>query len=384
MWTDTLSFSVDWVNVTVDYPYIRSFVDMLSDACGLDRNAWIYSDDGLHFYSNSYRYAPAGFSSIVLSYNLLNDGKVPVDTSVIKQHGIHVSISGDGCRYLDSYSKDGLRSFLQVCSKYPHNCTRIDTAMDIFDKTNPIVPLFQRFAVDAYNREPGHVTIKSNIRRQNGYVVMMPVYDPDVGDYVSNVYIGNRKTTGSCVVYNKKIEVTTGRLSKMKDMIFDSVGCTDYWYRIEYRANTHPLANAVFDAAVSSGAMAAFYFLADNLFVFVDQIYDMNNLCKCPVDLDWQEFLEFLGSSELNVHFVQLTSTPYVSADVYKSAVYYKRCVMMVYKLLMLQQYQPDYYQYLVDLSRHKVDTLDDPAHIQAFMDQLKNLNPGELFKLVS
>ena len=306
MWFDSLSFSIDWVNVTVDCPSILEFMDRLEDSCGLDRDQWFSLErGGLHWYKYSVSYAPAGRSAITLSYCLDQNGQVPVKGDDIIQHGILVSISGDGCRYLDSHSENGLCSFLNVCKEYPFNCTRLDAAMDIFDRDNPIVPLFSDFAQVAYDFEPGHVMLKGNMRRRPGYVRFMPVWDDDEGQFTNNVYIGDRTSSkGHCVVYNKKMEVKMGRLSHLSSVIFDSVGCDDYWYRVEYRAKKAEIANAAFVAACNGQAVDAFYLIADQLFTFVDQIYDINSISKCDENEVWTEFLEFLATSTRNAHFV--------------------------------------------------------------------------------
>lgn len=93
-WYDSLRFSVDWVNVTVDCPSITEFVDLLSSDVGLDPIGWDFMEgNGFHWYANRVSYSTAGRAAITLSYSLLDDGTIPVDCSVIQQHGILVSIS---------------------------------------------------------------------------------------------------------------------------------------------------------------------------------------------------------------------------------------------------------------------------------------------------
>lgn len=306
MWYDSLRFSVDWVNVTVDCSSIDLFVSELCKASGLDYDGFEpLARGGFHWYQNSLSYVVAGRAAITLSYCLLDDGSVPVDCSVIKQHGILVSISGDGCRYLDSHCKGGLRSFLKVCQKYPHNCTRLDVAMDIFDRDNPIVPLFTKFAFKAYNPEIGDLAIKSGMARKIGYVTSYDVWDPDLNEMTKNVNIGNRSSSkGSCCVYNKKMEIQTGRLSSMADVIFDSVGCTDYWYRVEYRCKSFVFANTCFEAACDESAEACFYYAADELFTFVDLTCDLHHISRCDENEVWAEFIDWLETNVPNVHFV--------------------------------------------------------------------------------
>lgn len=345
-WYDSLRFSIDWVNVTVDCADLSAFVNELCDQCDLDPEGFEpLARGGFHWYANSLSYTLAGRASITLSYCLLDDGTVPIDCSVIQQHGILVSISGDGCRYLDNHCENGLQKFLKVCQAYPHNCTRLDAAMDIFDKDNPIVPLFTEFAPRAYDFTPdGHLMIKGNMRRCDGYVRWMPVYDSDIGDFTSNVYIGDRTSSkGHCCVYNKKVEVKTGRLKNIADVIFNSVGCTDYWYRVEYRAKNFELANTGFEAACDGDPCKVFYYLADEMFTFVDLEDSVHNISRCDENEIWAEFLEWCEQNVPNAHFVQLTQTPYVEMGVTRLVKFMKRNNALVSKIVDMMLRFPDF-----------------------------------------
>ncbi len=312
-WFSSLRYSVDWVNVVVDAPNVYQFMDELCNATGL------YMEDfspmykgGLHWYAKSFNYAPAGRSAIVLSYTPLNGsefGDVATSSSELNQHGIFVSISGDGCRYIDDSSrhafKGGLREFLCCCRKYPWHCTRLDAAMDIIDSENPIVPLFTDFAHNAYNREPdGHVAIVGGYHRKPGYVTYQANFDPVVGEYTENVYVGPRTSEkGTCCVYNKRLEIESGRLASKADSIKEKLGVDDYWYRVEYRAKNNKLTTLAFNAACDNNADAVFFSMADNFFDFINltcsSLITNNNL----VD-DWALFLGWLEESLQNAHFV--------------------------------------------------------------------------------
>lgn len=382
MWVDSLTFSIDWVNVTVDCPDLLKFVTEISEACDLDLEGFTpLARGGFHWYANSLSYAPSGYSAITLSYMLLDDGTVPIDCSVVKQHGIMVSISGDGCRYLDSHTENGLRKFLNVCRQYPHNCTRLDVAMDIFDKDNPIVPLFADFAKEAYNPEPGHVAIKGNMVRKEGYVRWMPVWDTDFKEFTSNVYIGDRTSSkGHCCVYNKKVEVRNGRLANMAQQIFDSVGCTDYWYRCEYRAKNRVLANTSFEAACDGSPSDVFFYMADHLFTFVDQIYSLQNISKCDVNEVWSDFMAWLENNAPNVHFVELTAVPYVEASVPRLVTWMKRNAAFVYNISLMQQRFPEFFSGLLDVGELKRQS--SGRYVQ-FDEQFSHFNQDDLSRLV-
>lgn len=323
MWYDSCRFSVDWVNLRVDQPDVLDLLSGLCRSTGLNLASFEPMARGQNFYEKSLSYSPAGYSAITVSFNIDPEtGLVPVDHLKIKQYGILFSISGDGCRYIESNAKGGLRAFLNYLRQFPHNCSRIDVAMDIFDRSNPIVPLFQELAEVAYDPNPGHIAIKANMARVPGYVRWLPVWDPDEKRYTNNCYVGDRTSSqGCCCVYNKKMEIRSGRLKHIAQAVLDSVGCTDYWYRIEYRAKNKKYANATFEAACDYDAKTAFYYIADHLFVFVDQKYDLCNISKCETVVVWNEFLEWLASVQ-NVDFVELVNSPYVPTGLLKMAAY--------------------------------------------------------------
>ena len=364
-WHDTLRFSCDWCNVVVD---TGNFASLISDLCdhvpGLDENQIQPMAKGQNFYSVSYHYASAGYSAITFSYTPVAGGFIPVEyTPDHPQHGILVSISGDGCRFLRSLSSDqtGLKKFLDVLRSYPHTCTRLDMAMDIFDPDNPIVPLFQEYSKVAYDDDTkDHLDIRGGLVHKPGFVRYMPVYDRDVGKYVDNVYIGDRTSSrGHCVVYNKKEEVRQGRLRNIADLIFDSVGMTNnYWFRVEYRAKKG-LAEPAFCALLDSGCDAAFYYIADNLFEFVDRHYDRHSISKCEVTVVWAEFLLWL-SEQNSINFVELDpqKTPYVPATVARTRQWLFSMSSVLYKAMKIFQYDPEFRERIVSegLRRHNAN----------------------------
>lgn len=110
-WLENLKFSIDWVNVTVQCPDIQMLIDELSDACKLDKTQWqLLPKGGMHWYHYTQSYILAGHSAITLSYCVNEHGRIPLKGEA-QQNGILVSISGDGCRYLDTNCAGGLRSF---------------------------------------------------------------------------------------------------------------------------------------------------------------------------------------------------------------------------------------------------------------------------------
>lgn len=352
-WYDTLKFGVDWVNVTVDCRWVDVFLREVCKACNLDFHAWEMLKGGIRWYPNGMTYTLAGGYSIVLSFHLLEDGTVPVDTSVVNNHGIAVSISGDGCRYLDSVCENGLQKFLNVCREYPHNATRVDVCMDIFDQINPIEPLFTRFAFEGHEDRKGALNIKSGMVRKGDWYKYMPVWDEDRREFTNNVYIGKRTSIAQCNVYNKKVEVRQRLGDQIADQMFHDLGVTDYWYRVEYRAYKKELANTLFESVCDNGALDSFWYMADEFFTFVELSTDIHNINKANEEESWREFCEWLKCHQ-NGHFVQLTSVRYYATDVLGTLRYAKRCASLISKLNDIMWEFPEFYNSCVEAGYEK------------------------------
>lgn len=356
MWLDTVSFGIDWVNVTVDCSSIDLFLNEVSKACNLDLQYWRLLPTGLRWYPNAVTYELAGKMAIVCSYHLLDDGSVPVDTSVISNHGIAVSISGDGCRYLNTHFDDGLREFLKVCVKYPHKATRVDTYMDIFDSDNPIVPLFSRFAHTGHNPKKGDLVLNANMVRDSNYFSYMPVWDDVINDWTDNVYIGKRTSRCQCNIYNKRVEVSK-RLPYIADAIFNSVGCTGYWYRIEYRAYKayNKLIDSIFDNVINGNPVDCFFMVAEDFFSICDLTEnDIRNISRCDGNVVWLDFMEWLRIQQ-NSHFVQLTTTDeYVSSEVQRLLIWLKRNSAFLASIDKVRNLLEDEYTSIVQVGNEK------------------------------
>lgn len=389
-WQDSVRFSCDWCNVRVDCEYLAVFLDDIArHVPGFDPAELVELSKGQNFYARTWSYAPAGYSAITFSCSPDENGKIRTEGGEVSlPYGILVSISGDGCRFLQNLCKDGLKKLLAVCREYSHFCTRLDMAMDLFDRDNPIVPLFQEFAKHAYNTDPGGIATRGRINRSDDYVRIMPVYDRDEKKYTENVYIGDRSCSlGHCIVYNKKVEIRQGRLSSIADDILDNVGMTDnYWYRVEYRAKVNTrrrhqsLSEPAFCAFLDQGEEAAFFYICDNLFTFVDQKYDLGHIHQCPVTLVWTEFLEFLAMHVQNHNFVELQSEEgyfYVDVPLLRARKYYLKNASMVYRLMMYLNTFPDDKDLILSLGEER--HCNDPTRRQFDDEILQALSAREV-----
>lgn len=336
-WLETARFSCDWLNIVVDLPRVDDTLRWLSNILGVSYDDWKPNDKGLHFYKYSFRLnataggVTLGGNAIIASFTPLTDTlSFDVATSYSPyhpQHGILLSFSGDGLRWVRSVCKKEKELYEWLCS-VPHHCTRIDMALDIIEPDNILIPLFQQFANNAYNPQRGDIGL-TGLQRSSNYVTINPVFDPVVNDYTNNVSIGDRTSTkGHCVVYNKRVEVATSRrLSDFAKIYFDSIGCTstDYWWRVEYRGKGD-LADRVFHNLCYEGDISAFLELVNSLFKFFIVRYLDNHFSNGDECEDWTIFIDWLTIHK-TINFVEYfrSSVPYVSSSLERQNRYSER-----------------------------------------------------------
>lgn len=301
-------FSVDWLNCRLDVLDLEAFFD---DFCASFRSADgetpITRDDikvrecgGVCFYKLGYYLPACGLSSVVFAYNLDSNGNLLCEPGYRVQYGVLVSVSGDGCRYLNSLIPDGMRVFMEFLTKYNPHCTRIDMACDLLDKDNGLVPLIQKYADCAYDRENAEIDFTCNLQRKSGFCSAYLVYDEDFKCFTKNVQVGTRKSEkGLLRLYNKKVEIKSGRLANISDEIFKQYGVTDYWYRLEYVCKS--FAPHVFDCVINKGVDKAYLFAMCTFGMFIENRYSGTNSDKCPVAVSWQEFYDFIDCLKLKV-----------------------------------------------------------------------------------
>lgn len=319
-------FSVDWLNVRLDCDDVITLLTRFSvvfpelDLC----DAWsVRESGGVCFYKEGLYLPDVGYSSVVISYNRDIEGNIiNKPTSRGSTYGVLVSISGDGCRYFESCTDGGFIKLLDVFSPFNPVCTRIDIACDIFDKDNQLVPMLQLFTDFAYNREEAPVDFNCNLERKPGWVNCNLVYDSDVNDFTRNVTIGGRSSKkGTLQLYNKKVEVSQSRLSQYSDAIFNSVGCTDYWWRLEYRCKS--FAQKVYDTlAQSKNIYQTFLCAANNMGAFVIPYCSVSHISQADTCIEWAAFLAFVlslvGDNVYCVQFTPPVAVPYVGSELDK------------------------------------------------------------------
>lgn len=307
-------FSVDWLNVRIDVKDLDGFfmdlclslVDPDTGYAPLTRNMIeVRSCGGVCFYKNAYYVPACGLSSLLFCFNTDSDGKLVTEWTKEQNlaHGVLVSVSGDGCRYIEDMFPGAMLKFCEILDRYNAHCSRIDLACDFLDKNNAIVPLVQLYGQQAYDRDNASVDLNCGIHRKPGFCKLDLVFDPDSGKYETNVTVGGHASRkGTLQLYNKKVEMLQGRNRQFAKEIFAQMGVTDYWWRLEYRCKS--FGDNVFRFLLKNGIISAYRYACSCFGNFVIPIYDSINIGRCPLSDDWSEYLEYLDSIIQNRTFV--------------------------------------------------------------------------------
>jgi len=291
------SFTIDWLNVRLDCDNLDLLLCKICTVFPeIDISDWQERESGgVCFYKDAVYLSNIGYSSFVISFNrdlqgnIINKAEKRGST-----YGILVSVSGDGCRYINSLHDNAFVDLLKVFEPFNPHCSRIDVACDIFDKDNQIVPMLQTFCDYAYDREHAPIDFNCNLNRKPGWVTANLVYDDVVNDFTRNITIGGRSSTkGTLQLYNKRMEILSGRLSDVSDAILNAVGNPDYWWRLEYRCKS--FAQRVYDTLVQSGSIyQTFLQAAEDMGAFVIPRYDITHISDSETCVEWLSFLLFV------------------------------------------------------------------------------------------
>ena len=314
------SFTIDWLNVRLDCDNLDL---LLVKICSLfpeiDISDWqVRESGGVCFYKEAVYLATIGYSSFVISFNRDLEGNI-INKAETRgtTYGILVSVSGDGCRYINSLHENSFADLLKVFEPFNPHCSRIDVACDIFDKDNQLVPMIQNFCDYAYDREHAPIDFNCNLHRKAGWVTANLVYDDVVNDFTRNITIGGRSSKkGTLQLYNKRVEVLTSRLSDVSEAILNAVGDPEYWWRLEYRCKS--FAQRVYDTLVQSGNIyQTFLRAAEDMGAFVVTGYDISRSDTCVEWLSFLLFVEKLIGQKMNISYNsgEFVNLPYIGSE---------------------------------------------------------------------
>lgn len=290
------NISMDWLQGHLN---ASSLVDLLIafSEIGFSPDGFSYlAGFNTRFYRNTFTYEPC-FGDIRIMYNassldILNgryvwtDGKlvdhvitindkchipgevlsVPsffvTDREELNQH-FYISVSGDGLRYLRS---EGLYfDFLRVLRSFDFQCTRLDIALDIYDRDNDIVPLID--SAFAYEEGSSEVMVTTNMNRHKNYVRFgnLPYRDYKKDDTFNLAFGNHGSNSGMLRLYDKLHEMLFGKNAAVTSPYVDNI---DYWYRFELEAHndlSRNLFNYIIDE-LKYNLAPAFAIISERLF----------------------------------------------------------------------------------------------------------------------
>lgn len=223
--------------------------------------------------------------------------------------GILFELSGDAIRYLGS---DALQKVLVYLHGLNCKCTRIDYALDFFDKDNEIVPLMQEGCRNFMNPKTRDITVSGKIKRcPSNWQMYINAYPG--ADETVNFTLGNHGSDhGMFRLYDKKFELLYGRhRSRAAEMLAGR----DYWYRAElelHNGKDIPWANESFHNLVINNFQL--YSLIGHTFDmwFSFRILVYSNRTEFNSISLWEEFISELKST---IHFVQSVVEKFVPRD---------------------------------------------------------------------
>lgn len=297
--SDFYSFSVDWLNLTIDVDDVSLVILKICSVLDIDVSEFADRESGgVCFYSKAFYIPACGYSSFTINYNVDEQGHLITKGEKGQTKGVLVSISGDGCRWITTFGETAFIDLCAALNEFNCKCTRIDLACDIFDKNNFLVPMIQDFGSTAYHPDFANYDLNCGLNRKDDkgnyrkWVDLHPVFDNEVGGFTTNVTVGGRDCKkGTLQLYNKRVEVETGRLREYADVIKSSVGCDDYWWRLEYRCKSY--AQSVFDYLVNEqNIFGTFLQACEGFGSFV--VTDGRNISECSLSVEWQSFLYFV------------------------------------------------------------------------------------------
>lgn len=299
-WVKSENFSLDWLQGHFEVSSLTDIFSAFSEI-GFDADSFVYYYDmNSRFYRDTFTYAPA-MGDIRIMYNAMEkdwhsasdpfmwtdsnnvDHRIALhskayckyelqnfmlpsfevtDREELNQH-FYLSVSGDGLRFL---RKENLYiPFLKVLRAFDFHCTRLDIALDIYDKDNGLVNLIDEAFMYVDGQSETMVTTymqrSKNIRR---YTNTYGFDRPNPNTFALS--FGNHgSSSGMLRIYDKLHEMLYGNNSRVtKNYVSD----IDYWYRYELEAHNDfawNLFNYIIDECEFNLA-PAFVLISDRLF----------------------------------------------------------------------------------------------------------------------
>lgn len=356
---NTIVPCVDWFRGIVPIDDVKEFcrhLEEIDERLKFDN----FDYDGRSMLNFKKRYLHVEVPSLTFAFNPINEDEdcLYADPNHNNKH-ILFSLSGDAIRYLGS---DSLRTLLYWLHSVGTKCTRIDFALDFFDKDNDIVPLMQEGCKNFMNPGTRDITVAGRIKRTpSNYQCFINAYPG--GEPTVNYTLGNHGSDhGMFRLYDKKFETLFGRNKKFAYEILEG---RDYWYRAElelHNGKDIPWANDAFSHLISAdfNLYAVFGHCIDSWFSFKVLCYA--NRTEYVEDDTWEAFIDDLVSC---IHFVQLVHTKYVNRDTEYFWAQLQHNSVWLSALSKLALIDPARYRSILQEGLHKRTTI--PKHKQKY-----------------
>lgn len=247
-----LNACVDWLQVTFkDVSDVHDIFTLLK----LSQDDFIDLDNGKYGYDSQFR-----FGHIAVYYNQYKNAMM----------GIHLEMSGQGCREYEQYVTGGMTSLIQECFRYDVNVTRLDLAID--DRVG-------YFTVKTLERTLKDGFVKSKFKKSRSITEFKISDAQELG---KTLYFGSPQSDLQIRFYDKFQEMT----AKGKDL----EGITS-WVRTELQLRRENAVNAAYLIATGKGLHSIVLGILKNYVTFCARTTDTNK-SRWKMAEYWKKFLK--------------------------------------------------------------------------------------------
>lgn len=247
---------VDWVQVT--FKSVQK-EQVLTEVLQLPESLFLEIDHGQYMYTRQIR-----FGDIVVLYDGMTDGM-----------GVHLKMSGQGCRQLDYYLKNQGRTwkdFFNSCFSFDVNFTRLDVSIDDFKGYFKISNLVKKVKKDE---------VVSKFR--SAYQIEKMKIDGGVSQGIS-VYFGSPSSKVRFRFYEKNYEQADKRKVDVEEIGF--------WNRYECQLRDSNATRCAEELAKSHDISYVIRSVMNNYIRFVVKDDKDSNKWRWQVWRPWKKFID--------------------------------------------------------------------------------------------
>lgn len=225
---------------------------------------------------------------------------LPKNENCPNNYGIYLSITGQGLQRL-SEKPGRVELFLSYLFNNGFIPTRIDFALDCFDKEHYIVPMIIEAFKNSINRKAGCFTISSLLKRTNANIKVWQLQDSyrDGVREVYNVNFGNHGSSyGMFRCYDKWLELKESKNANYEATLKEKCGSDNFWYRLEMELHGQKAAD--YFKAIMCGHCSLFQAWASSIngmFQIKVSRTDITETRHCIPSEVWNEFINLLKQS---------------------------------------------------------------------------------------